>query len=301
MSKHFLVVLAFLSTIACTENMPPVDFGKSGVVVLRDTSYMLSESAIPEGDALGILIEDLTGVKCNNCPKAANTALKIKDTTLVNENVVVVGIYPEAPRGLTEFFGDPTVQGFEDLRREESQQIATLIYQFGNQLPGGGVNRKVYDGQTSENIDFKVWGSAANSLVGEKSIVNIEMSKEQVSDSVINLQGAFTFTETPLFKPSVSIFLLENDIHHPQLDPDSKINYDYMHEHVLRKAYTPYNGTPLVKLSDPDIARGMVIEKGWQVTIPSYVDISHSSLVAIVSYNEGDNKEVLQCMELKLK
>jgi len=49
------------------------------------------------------------------------------------------------------------------------------------------------------------------------------------------------------------------------------------------------------------VERGTVIEKGWELVIPENVNTQNASIVILVNYNDGNNKEVIQCQELKLK
>jgi ABC-type sulfate transport system substrate-binding protein len=46
---------------------------------------------------------------------------------------------------------------------------------------------------------------------------------------------------------------------------------------------------------------GTAIEKGWEINVPKNVNAQNASIVILVNYNDGDNKEVIQCRELKLK
>jgi hypothetical protein len=47
--------------------------------------------------------------------------------------------------------------------------------------------------------------------------------------------------------------------------------------------------------------KGGGLKKGWELNIPDYVDVAKASIVVVVSYNDGENKEVIQCTEVKLK
>ncbi len=275
---------------SCMESDPPIVF-TDNATLLVDTVY--TTASVPDAQDVAIVVEDLTGVRCSSCPKAAKAAKTIKEQ--YGERVVVIGNYPTEPKNLTT-----PVSGYEDLRTDQAQLIATNVYGFSNQLPGGGVNRKVFDGQTRINTNFNTWGNAASQLVSLKSVVNIDVEKKQTSDSTFEIKGVFSFTGTPSFDPFVSVFLLEDGIKHPQTIEDGSQDKEYSHKHVVREMYTPYNGTPLLKAIDPSAERGVVVEKSWAVTIPSNVNVSNASLVIMVNQNDASNKEVLQCKEVKL-
>ncbi|MFT6111819.1 MAG: hypothetical protein ACJAXV_000599 [Bacteroidia bacterium] len=294
MKKLGLALIVTLCLQACKESLPPIDFS-APLKVLIDSTYRLEEDSIPEADKRGILIEDLTGVRCVACPNAAEAAFAIKNNDKDNV-VVVVSIYPTDPRSLT----DPVDDAAQDLRTEVAQLIGTNIFKFSNILPGGGVNRTPQSEGDPINVGYAQWQSLANKFEGGSAIVNLEITQEEVNDSTLDVFGVFEFTADAEANPFVSIFLLENAIPHPQKTL-SGTDEGYIHEHILRKAYTPYNGTPLFNSASGDAVRGKGLKKGWEIVIPNYVNREKASLVFVINYNDGDNKQVIQCKEVKLK
>jgi hypothetical protein len=294
MLKRVAIILTAVFAIAsCTESDPPIIFDNASEI-LKDTVYQLAEADIPAANSRNILIEDVTGVRCPNCPKAAGSAEHIKDT--FGSRVVVLGLYSTDPSNLTfPFSGD------EDLRTTDAQLIGTNIFEFSNQLPAGGVNRKLFTGQSNINYDFKLWLNGAIQLYHTNSIVNMSLNRTQINDSTYQIAGKFTFTDQPDFNPFVSIALTEDNLNSTQRQPNGADDPTYIHEHVLRKMYTPYNGTPLVKPTDIQPNRGVVVEKVWEITIPENVDINEASIAVFLNYNDANSKEVLQCLEIKLK
>jgi hypothetical protein len=294
MKKLGLALILIVGIQACKESLPPIDFN-APIKVLIDSTYTLEENNIPTAEKRGILIEDLTGVRCVACPNAAEAALAIKSNDK-DSVVVVVGIYPTDPRSLTF----PVDDAAQDLRTEVAQLIGTNIFKFSNILPGGGVNRTPQSEGEPINVGFAQWQSLANTFVGKRAIVNLTITKEEVNDSTLDVFGVFEFTADAEAKPFVSVFLLENEIPHPQKTL-SGTDEGYIHEHILRKAYTPYNGTPLFNSASGDVVRGKGLKKGWEIIIPKYVNREKASLVFVINYNDGDNKQVIQCKEVKLK
>ena len=296
MKKTAIYAVLMFGVFACKEAEPPINLNGQESLVLKDTCYQLVGSEIPLPENRGVLIEDLTGVRCVACPNAARAAKEIKEASS-NNPVVILGLYTRFPKSLTTPFGS-----YEDLRSDEAQLIGTNIYSFSNILPAGGVNRKLFDGETTININHETWLGKANSFSDEKAIVNISLAAEQKDDTTFKVQADFVFTSDPISEPFYSLFLLENEINHPQKyfgGTDSA----YVHQHVLRKAYTPYNGEPLLT-SDSNcesVSAGTTVEKGWEITIPQNVNTQNASVVVLVNYNDGNNKEVVQCRELKLK
>ena len=295
MKKSIMLFLVFSVFFSCKEAEPPINFNEKSLVLV-DTCYQLDVSEIPSPDYRAILIEDLTGVRCVACPNAAEAAKEIKDAATKNP-VIILGLYPRFPKSLTTSFG-----GYSDMRTDEAQLIGTNLFNFGNVLPAGGVNRKRFDGESSININYDTWRNKSNKFLDQKSIVNIGLTKEEKNDTTFKIQADFIFTSEPASEPFYSLFLLENNINHPQYYSGGT-DSTYVHQHVLRKAYTPYNGEPILSGNSncTNVNQGTAIEKGWEIIIPKNVNAENASIVVLINYNDGDNKEVVQCRELKLK
>ncbi|MDG2455696.1 MAG: Omp28-related outer membrane protein [Bacteroidia bacterium] len=293
MKKLIALIVVVAAWSACKESVPPIIFGEDSTLILPDTAYVLASGDIPEAQFRGVLIEDITGVKCVNCPSAAAAASEISANATTNK-VVILGLYPTGFRALTFPFPD-----YIDPRTEVAQNIGANIYQFAS-LPAGGVNRKIFDGETKRDISFNTWENRSNSFEGEKSDVNIEVVIDQVNDSTFNVNSNFIFTAATDSDPFVTLMLLEDNIKHPQYYSGGT-DKEYKHKHVVRKAYTPYNGTPLLPGEISETSRGLRIEKGWQIIIPSDVDVDEASIAVFINYNDEENREVAQCTEVRLK
>ncbi|MDB4106952.1 Omp28-related outer membrane protein [Bacteroidia bacterium] len=292
MNKLIWCLVALALVGGCKESDPPIDFGGKSALVLKDTVYTTSD--IPAADFRGVLVEDLTGVRCVACPNAADVAADVKANETTNP-VVIIGYYPQAPRSLTEPFPE-----YLDMRTEVAQLVGTNIYNFSNILPAGGVNRRLFDGEQTLNAGFAKWVNQAKVFDGEKSIVNMELEKEQVNDSTINVAAKFTFVSDADYTPFVTVLVTEDGIKHPQYYSGGT-DKEYKHKHVVRLALTSYNGNPLITGSAFEAVKGTVVEKGWQITITNGINIDEANIAVLVNYNDANNKEVIQCQELKLK
>lgn len=293
MKKYIALAVLIAGVVSCKESLPPIDFSEP-VKVLIDSAYTVENAESIKVTNRGVLIEDLTGVRCVNCPDAAAAAAGIKSND-ENNTVVILGLYTTAPTQFVTPF-----PGYQDLTTDAAQNIGSNIYAFSNILPAGGVNRTPLTEGDPLNVSYSQWQSLANRFAEDSAIVNIETSHMFVNDSTVEFIGNFEFREDASAEPFVAIFLLENDIVHPQYYSGGT-NYDYIHKHVVRKAYTAYNGIPLFGAETGLAIKGGGLKKGWELNIPGYVDAEKASLVVVVSYNDGENKEVIQCTEVKLK
>lgn len=285
MKKIFQLVLILGSTafLGCEEIPPPVDFAETEEFITE--TYILGSINQPKQDKHA-LIEDLTGVRCPNCPDATKRAKEIKSS---NPNRVhLVGLYTSQPVNLT--FPFPNEQ---DLTTEHATNIYTNI--FGSPaLPGGGVNRRPAAGENTLNQVHALWGSSTQKVLTEKSDVMLEPSLTALDDSTWSLLSTFTFMEEMPGQTFVSIMLLEDDIEGSQATDTGEI-HDYVHEHVMRTMYTPYNG----RLLFSDAEKGRVLKGEWTLSIPSAVKPENASLLIFVNRNDAESKEILQVMEVK--
>jgi len=292
MLKNIFLVVSLIFVLGCEESLPPIDFNTANT---GDWTYaMVNEADVPAAQEKTIVIEDLTGVRCSNCPKAAETAKNIKD--LYKDRVAVIGVYPQEPKNLTTPY-----TGFPDLRTEYAQLIASNLYDFSNQLPGGGVNRRLFSGQANLNVPFNSWLNSADIIKEETSLMNIDLKRTEISEREFKIETNLVFTAKPIANPFITILLLEDNIAHPQTSTTGTVS-DYVHQHVLRTMYTPYNGSPIFNATtsiSPD--RGISAKKEWTLSIPENVNVAEATVVVFVNYNEATNKEILQCKEIKLK
>jgi len=297
MKKCFLLAAVIYVVVGCQESLPPVNMELVKGLVY-DTTMRVPLSQLPSADNRVLLIEDVTGVRCTGCPNAAQIAADIKDNSTAG-GVVIVGVYPTTPKSLTTY-----ISPYEDLfyqarlTSELSQLIAQNIYMVGGTLPGGGLNRKILDGKI--NVDYNTWLNHANSLKYLKAIVNLETNLSFINDSTAKLRSRALFVGDAESVPYVTIFLIEDNIKYPQYFVDST-SYSYKHKHVLREAYTPYNGLPLLTNSFTSAERGVAIDQEWNLVIPKHVVQENASIVIMINYNDGANQEVIQCREIKLK
>lgn len=281
--KSILGVLVLASLLGCEETPPPIDYTETEPFVTR-TEVL---SSLPAAQGRNALIEDLTGVRCPNCPDAA---IKSKQLKLQHgSRVVPVGLYTAQPKNLTTpHTGDP------NLTTDEATNLYTNIFD-SPPLPGGGVNRIPADGDNSINQSYLKWATSTQKIVDQNSIINVNALLNMLNDSTFELSADFTFLQEINGNTFVSIMLLENEIEATQTADTGDIE-DYVHEHVLRKMLTPYNGAILFK----DAEKGRFLEAKWNIDVPKHININNSYVVIIVNRNDADNKEVLQCLEVSL-
>lgn len=279
----------------CKETPPAIDFSEK-VIGLIDTTYVTSN--IPNAVNKMIFVEDLTGVRCNNCPKAA---AKIHEIILANpDKVVALAVYPFTLNTLMSPW-----TGFDTLNTQIADDIFVNFYNSPSAIPAGGVNRKIFNGESSTNISYNKWAGYADEIKTEESpiIVNAKI----VSYDSITRKGRISlkvvFAKAQISPVNLTVYLTESKILSKQLMPDGSTKDDYEHNHVLRKAITNYSGEPL-KIDGSTLGNyeaGRTFEKEFEVLIDSKWKSENVGFVILINKFETNNKEVLQAAEIDLK
>lgn len=282
---YIFIVLFGLFIEACEETPPFIDYSKP-IILLNDTTYIVS--VIPASEDKRVLVEDLSGVRCVNCPDANATAKAILDKN--PGKVVVLTLFPLSLKIYTTPY-----EGEDTLANEDAENIMTQIMQTPTGLPSGAVDRKKYNGEPSITMSEKKWEKYVNDQQTLKAKANLTLGV--VGDEInrritANLKVVFTEAySTPVY---LTLIIVEDDIESKQLTRAGEVE-TYVHHHVLRKCVTPYNG---LKLAD-NIEKGRVFEKGFEIAIPEKYNFKNCSIVALINQNDPDNKEIIQAIETK--
>lgn len=271
---------------SCTEIPPFIDFS-DGPVVLKDTTYISTN--IPAKPPKNALIEDISGVRCVNCPAASETAKQL--LSKYGEKVSLITLHPTSLRQYTT-----PHQGYDTLSTEVAELIMTQILGTPAGLPAGAVNRTRFAGENRTTMAHTSWEKYVQEeialftpVVLENAFSGTETERKGVLSVKVSLAES---VNRPL---ALSVFLLESDIISKQSTPDG-YEEKYKHVHVLREGVTPYNG---IKLGD-NFEAGRVFEKDFEIQIsPKYV-YNNCSFVVIVHYADAQGSEVLQVNSLEI-
>lgn len=195
-------------------------------------------SNIDEGDRLiyvkpaevgrAVLIEDLTGQRCINCPTGTDIINGIIQT-YGEDNVIAVGIH-SGPLGFT---GNSKRVG---LMTDTGDEYYTY-WANGTNLgqPSAIFNRKK---GPSDNLNN--WAAEVGLIISEKANLSIDITnaydakKRELTTKV----GAFGVNGTVNGK--LQVWIVEDGIKAMQMMPDASANQEYIHNHVFRAAV---NGT----------------------------------------------------------
>lgn len=254
-----------------------------GVATAAMAMAAASCSNIDEGDRLiyvkpaevgrAVLIEDLTGQRCINCPTGTDIINGIIQT-YGEDNVIAVGIH-SGPLGFT---GNSKKVG---LMTDTGDEYYTY-WANGTNLgqPSAIFNRKK---GPSDNLNN--WAAEVGLIISEKANLSIDITnaydakKRELTTKV----GAFGVNGTVNGK--LQVWIVEDGIKAMQMMPDGSANQEYIHNHVFRAAV---NGTWGEEVT---VKEGETTSKDYSYVLPETWNAENISVVAFV-YNKSGVENV---------
>lgn len=238
-------------------------------------------SNIDEGDRLiyvkpaevgrAVLIEDLTGQRCINCPTGTDIITGIIKT-YGEDNVIAVGIHC-GPLG---FAGNSKRVG---LKTDTGDEYYTH-WANGTNLgqPSAIFNRKKGKGPI-DNLNN--WAAEVGLIISEKAnlSVNIANAYDAKTRKLTTKVGAFGVNGTVSGK--LQVWIVEDGIKAMQLMPDGSANQEYIHNHVFRAAV---NGT---WGEDITVKEGETTSNDYSYVLPETWNADNISVVAFVYNGNG--------------
>lgn len=252
-----------------------------GVATAAMAMAAASCSNIDEGDRLiyvkpaevgrAVLIEDLTGQRCINCPTGTDIITGIIET-YGEDNVIAVGIHC-GPLG---FAGNSKRVG---LKTDTGDKYYTH-WANGTNLgqPSAIFNRKKGKGPI-DNLNN--WAAEVGLIISEKAnlSVNIANAYDAKTRTLTTKVGAFGVNGTVSGK--LQVWIVEDGIKAMQLMPDGSANQEYIHNHVFRAAV---NGT---WGEDITVKEDETTSNDYSYVLPETWNADNISVVAFVYNGNG--------------
>ena len=218
-----------------------------------------------------VLIEDFTGQRCNNCPRATNTIASMQQL-FGEEHVVAVGIHGgplslPAPAGLA------------------TTTAAEYIARWGvESYPSGIIDR------TGGTQLYTAWTASVLERLQMEPAVDISVTPAYDAATCSLTIGVAT-TGRQSAAGQLTVWLVENGITGYQLMPNGQSNLQYVHNHVFR---TAVNGTWGEEVA---VAQGATDTKTYTVTLdPAWM----ADNMAVVAFVSNDSEGVLQVVQQPL-
>lgn len=256
-----------------------------GVAAAAMAMAVASCSNIDEGDRLiyvkpaevgrAVLIEDLTGQRCINCPTGTDI-IKGIIKTYGEDNVIAVGIHcgPLGFAGTSKRVGLKTDTGDEYFTHWAN---GTELYQ-----PSAIFNRK-----KGPSDNYNNWPAEVGLIISEKAnlYVNIDNAYDAKTRTLTTKVDAFGVNDTVTVSGKLQVWIVEDGIKAMQMMPDGSANQEYIHNHVFRAAV---NGTWGEEVT---VKEGETTSKDYSYVLPETWNAENISVVAFV-YNKSGVENV---------
>ncbi len=277
-------IAAFFIAASCTEIGPPIQLVPE--VRLLDTSYV--DLNLPPADYKKVLIEEFTGVNCNNCPKGHQTVQDIEQS--FGDSVIAVSIQNDNP--LAKPF-----HGYPDWRIEEGIQISQALGgSFA--IPCASVDRVKYPGQNQTVLYSRnAWKTYTSQEIHRPSPCNIDLSVSYDASSrkaIIHVR--LHFLQDVDSSNNLSLMLIEDHLLAPQRMPDNSVDSNYIHRNTLRDMITPAMGSITASVTE----KGRVVIRDYEYRVPDDFNEDEVIFIAFVHYI-GAGQRILQAASASLK
>ena len=246
---------------------------KTSILTAMLTLTMSACSHIDESDRLiyvkpadvkrRVLLEDFTGQRCVNCPKASDE-IKALQEQYGEDHVIAVGIH-SGPLG---FYTKGDYLGLSTEVGDEYYDHWALEYQ-----PVGLIDR-------GAPLEYTAWNARIREELEKTAPVEIDIELHQNDNQLTVRAEVMGIDGTTSGK--LQLWLTEDGITAFQMMPDGTRNMEYIHRHVFRAAI---NGTWGESVS---VAEGETITtKDYLFTIPEGWNADRLSVVAFVYNDQG--------------
>ena len=255
---------------------------------VSDSCESFNFSEIPNNPTRKILLEDYTGHKCGNCPRAAEKAEELKE--IYGDQLILLAIHAGF------FAGDFGGNFSTDFTTDTGDEWDDF---FGNSAagnPNGMINRV---GHPSSHIkQHSQWAQIVENQIQTPAKMGLQiMTTLNQNDSLICIDVK-SEVKQPLSSPlSLNIVLTESEIIAYQQDYDANPQEipDYHHNHVLRKSLTGVWGQPL---DLENYENGDYLINRYSTKVDENWNTNNMSIIAFIS--NTDTYEILQVEEIKI-
>lgn len=239
---------------------------------LHDTTYISATTDIAQTKM--ILIEDFTGVRCPNCPTAAQ---KIENLQTLNpDRILATSIH------VKNNFGIPLSGSKYDFRTDAGFAIFNYLPGVHSSLPVGSINRTRHLLNSNQDVlqPYNTWPTYVAEELLKTTCVNINISGVLV-DSIYKLNVKLHYTQATSDTQALTVYLIEDNIIDWQTLPSTAIDTAYTHKHILRAVLTNFNGDNL----NASLVINRVFEREFKISLnPKWVK-SNCSIIAFVHKN----------------
>ena len=294
MKNYFIILSLIIFINSCKEDGPFIDFSPTRVKLQGDTEYVAAVLAVPQ--KRNVLLEDITGVKCPNCPAAHDVAKAINDAN--PGRIVITALHTFS----NDFFTNPNPpsQGWPDFRPQDSSAdyIVTKLLDNPTNLPQGVINRKKFPAEAYRYFSYSKWAGYINQELVLPDSINLEISNSYNPTSrELTVVIKMECTDSIPHDVYLSVGITESKIIGKQLSGTAYIT-NYEHNHIFRKMLTTLSGLKINSSTVVLDARKVVV-RVFKYSLPAGWNESNCSVIGIL-HNNASVIDVIQCAEKKI-
>ena len=253
----------------------------------------IGDTPVPETDKV-VLLEELTGASCPNCPKGSAAVESILET--FGDKVAAVAIHGD-------FLAQP-IHGRSkyDFRNPKAKDLENWFRPFLGK-PCATVDRLELDDpdQKYASVSTGQWQSMIESELRKPKQLSILMKK---SYDIATRRLEIDITAIPSVKLdgnyNITIFLTESNIIDAQINGNLIID-DFKFNHVLRDIITKFDGDVL----GTDLSNGSHYKKNYSYTLPNDKDglwkPENMEIVVAIHKSSDNQRTVIQAAKAKIK
>jgi hypothetical protein len=188
----------------------------------------------PKAGKQKVLIEEISGVRCPNCPDGSRLLEALNED--YDTSLIVVTYH-------AGIFSNPYKESKYDFK---TSQTVGLMEMLGRPegYPSAVIQRiPLSDLKTFQRLP-NTWAAAISTAVRVDPVVDLKLAVD-TGNTAIELKISALFVKTVNKPVYMTAYLVESGLVDPQADTQSKDEYvlNYEHNHVLREILTPLNGT----------------------------------------------------------
>ena len=278
-------MIIILGMMSCDKLKEP--YFTEPIVQQSDTIPLVAADTVNFDGKIVVLLEDYTGVKCVNCPAAAEIAANLQ--TQYGEHLVVMGVHPKGamqnPAG-----------GFPDFRTDDGNEWNNNFNISA--YPTGTVNRHTAIG-TAE------WATEVDNVINANAPVRLIIKSEyDETNRELKLSIHSKFLQTVESDDvHLIVCMMEDNIIGRQVVPTSvnPAGYvdDYQHRHVFRGTADGLTWGRALDAEAESITAGRNFITNMKFNVSEDYNADEFYIVAMISDN--NTKQVLMTAEKKIK
>jgi Outer membrane protein Omp28 len=234
-----------------------------------------------------ILVEELTGVRCGNCPDGTKELIELRKR--FNERVIIVAIHA-APG-----FDTPFPESTQDFRTPKGTQLANFIGQAAF-YPCAAINRRLVPPEQELYLSRPIWAGLITEALAKPPATGLFANTNfNAANRQLNAEIRIAPEQALSGEHRLTVLMTEDSIVDVQRVIVDKVA-NYQQRFVLRDILTAPTGDAIGEPLTP----ANVLVRNFTTTLPAKWNERRCRLVAFLHRNTPNSKDVIQAVEVRV-